>query len=131
MKNKIRASVLLAYSDCHGPEADMRAGMATRNLNFRAPGPLPVSEAMPLMEEALGGRTYNEFAPELLALLPASAQVTIAREYGVAVYVKGNPFNIAEPNRNSYSKNAEDNPKLKTDEISYDAERDESRIWWD
>jgi hypothetical protein len=125
----IRASVLLAFSDCHGSEADMRAGCETRNLSFRAPGSLPVSEAMPLMAEACP--SYNNFAPELLALLPADAQVTIAREGSVAIYVAGNPFNIAEPNRYSYSTNADDNPKLCADEISYDAEADLTRLWWD
>lgn len=131
MKNEIRASVLLAFSDCHGSEADMRAGYATRNLQFRAPGPLPVSEAMPLMDEALNGSAYNEFRAELLALLPASAQVTIAREGSVTIYVAGNPLNIAEANRYSYSTNAHSNPKLMADEISYDAEADLTRIWWD
>ncbi len=122
-------AIMLAFADVHYPESRMREAMQARNLQFRAPGWMPVSEAMEIMAEACP--SYNEFAPELLALLPADAQVSIAREYSVAIYVKGNPFAISAEDAYAYGKNAEANPQLKADEISYDAEKDETRLWFD
>ncbi len=125
----IVAAILLAFADVHYPESRMHEAMQVRDLRFRAPGSMPVSEAMEIMAEACP--SYNEFAPEVLALLPADAQVSIAREGSVAIYVKGNPFNIAFPDELQYSKNAAANPQFQANEISYDADKDETRLWFD
>ncbi len=125
----IGRAVLAAFADCHGSESSRNLGMSTRNLRFRAPGSTSVSDAMEIMSVACDG--YNDFRPELLALLPADAQVTIAREGSVAIYVKGNPFNIPGHLINDYSANAAANPQFQASEISYDAEKDETRLWFD
>ena len=126
----LAAAILLAYSDCHGTEAEMNAGYDTRNLNFRADGPLPRDEAAALMQRAVP-HGYNAFKANVLRKLPDDAQVIIAREGSVCVYVKGNPLSIRAVDAKAYGVNSEAHPELRADEISYHAEKDETRIWWD
>ncbi len=115
--SSLKAAILLAFADCHGTEAERDAGYATRNLSFRAAGPVPRDTAFSIMDEALGGSTYNAFEAKLLRKLPDHSQVTIAREGSVCVYVKGRVYASAKA--------------LKADEFDYNVETDETRIWWD
>lgn len=124
-------AVLAAYADCHGSEQQRNLGYDTRSLRFRSRDWLPVSEAMPIFDEALGRAGYNDFCAELLALLPAGAQVQIAREDSPCIYVKGNPFAIAPEDAKAYGKNAKAHPQFEANEISYDPATDCTRLWWD
>lgn len=94
---------------------------ATRNLNFRCDAPLLPSEAVAIMTKALDVKKptdcgYNEFSPPLLAKLPANAELNIAREGSVCVYVKGD---IETPDG------------FKNDERHFYADKNETRFWWD
>ncbi len=115
LSSPIAAAIMLAFADCN--LTDEREGYAKRNLAFRAPGPLDPIEAADVMREAVP-HGYNEFHADLLALLPADAQVTIAREGSVCIYVSG-----------ELSKALADT--LKADEYDYDPTTGESRLWWD
>jgi hypothetical protein len=101
----------LAYADCH---MDWETGSKLCNLSFRASHPVSRDEAIKIFGEFV--TSYNEFGPELLKVLPEDAQVTIARQCSVCIYVKG-----------KIKKSA----KLKCDEFDYYPESDETRIWWD
>jgi len=131
LSSPLAVSILTAYADCHCAEHDYNDAIAQRNLNFRAADPVTRDEAVAIMREALAHGSYNEFKPSLLELLPTDAQVTIAREGSVCVYVKGNPLNIAPEDAERYGHNADANPQFKADEISYDATTDQTRLWFD
>ncbi len=80
---KVRKEVMKAYAD-----ANMRGekGYELRSLQFKASAPLSVKDAKQVLSEAIP-EGYNEFDAYLLDLLPPDAQVVIAREYSVALYV--------------------------------------------
>ena len=110
----IARAVRKAYADCVGEPNDPKA-MSTRNLNFRASQDVSRDEAIAIMSEAVPDG-YNEFHAQLLALLPEDARITIAREGSVCIYVKGD--DLVDEN-------------LLFDEIHYDPQSNETRIWWD
>ena len=108
----ILASVLLAYADCN--LKDESEGYRLRNLNFRAASPVSKTDAIKIARQAIP-QGYNEFKADALALLPDNAQVTFAREGSVCIYVKGNVQIDG----------------LKEDEMDFNPDTNETRIWWD
>ena len=94
VESSVSHEVAEAYADCWdyhpevGYDADAWAAVAKRrNLDFLASEWLPRDEAKAALEQWVQG--YNLFHPGLLDHLPASAEVRIAREGSVALYVKG------------------------------------------
>ncbi len=110
VNDAVRRSVLVAYNE------------DTRQLDFRAVAPVSVSVAVAIMSEALGvsedERGYNDFKPSILRKLPANAEIILAREGSVCVYVKGNIPNTVDADEHSYIENR------------YPL-RDVTRFWWD
>lgn len=90
---------------------------------YRAPFPVSPREAAEIMEAALayadGG--YNAFEPKLLLKLPADAQVILAREYSVCVYVTVNPLFAGKDALQR---------KMEADECDFQ-EDGTLRLWWD
>lgn len=104
-----------AYADCDNSIPSGEA-MRLRDLHFRALFPVTRDEAVKIMEKCVGG--YNEFEARLLKKLPEDAQVTLAREGSVCIYVKGKlPESLKEA--------------MKEDEFDYNPSTGETRIWWD
>jgi len=104
-----------AYADCDDSIPSGEA-MRLRNLSFRALFPVTRDEAVKIMGKCVP--SYNEFAPRLLKKLPEDAQVTLAREGSVCIYVKGRlPESLKEA--------------MKEDEFDYDPTTNETRVWWD
>lgn len=90
----VSAEVAEAYADCwdfyperDGWEQGWGKVAARRSLDFLATKWLPRDEAKWVMQQWVKG--YNAFDPSLLDHLPAKAQVRIARESSVAIYVRG------------------------------------------
>jgi hypothetical protein len=102
-----------AYADAHG-DRPFSETESIRNLDFRAHAPVIRDDAVAIMREACPG--YNEFKPDLLNLLPVKAQVLLAREGSVCIYVSGE---------------LPANPLMLADEWNYYPESDQTRIWWD
>lgn len=91
---RVSSEVAEAYADCWDffPERDgYGPGWAKverrRSLDFLATKWLPRDDAKWVMQQWVKG--YNAFDPSLLDHLPAKAQVRIAREGSVAIYVRG------------------------------------------
>lgn len=103
-----------AYADCWMSWED---GSRLRDLSFRAVAALPRDKAIDALRQAIPGG-YNEFRAELLEALPETAEITIAREGSVCIYVKGR----LQP---------ELERALRCDEFDYNPKTDETRIWWD
>jgi hypothetical protein len=116
---KISAEVLKAYADCHVS----RYKFDERSLTFRASGYLKGEEFRRLMKTAIGVG-YNEFDEEIIDKLVnffgESSHYTIARESSVCVYIKPK----------DKTKNIPMWP-LRVDEVSYNVETGEFRLWWD
>ncbi len=116
-----------AYADCHGKgEYDYRAERSvegySRNLEYRSPGTVSVTDAVAIMKAAIGSG-YNEFKPELLRLLPKQARVRLAREGSVCVYVETISDGLEELQE-----------KMKADEFDKTETTNgvnTYRIWWD
>ena len=112
---KVTAEVMKAYSDCH---MEWEEGSKLRNLNFKASAPVSRDDAVAIMEKALGrGGSYNDFEPSLLKHLPEDAEVWLARESSVCVYVRSNST-------------TQWLHKMSADEADV-AEDDLIRMWWD
>jgi len=99
----------------------------TRNLNFRASKSVPVLDAVTIMCAALGCKDnesgYNNFKPGFLLALPQDANVTLAREGSVCVYVK-------LPKGHTLKLDARTQRAMMIDE--YHPQKDGSvRLWWD
>jgi hypothetical protein len=83
-----------AYADCwdyHPPQGvmlgpDWDAVSKRRNLDFLASRWLPRDDAKWVMEQWV--KDYNEFSPEVIDKFPAEAEIRIAREGSVCLYVK-------------------------------------------
>lgn len=114
--NMVRNEVKTAYADC--AENPVQEAYGIRKLNFRASYSVSRNEAVEIMKEAVHGG-YNEFAFNLIKLLPEKARITIAREGSVCLYVflEGSKF----PR----------NARMKYDEFYFNPQTQETRIWWD
>ena len=83
-----------AYADCwdyHPAPGEMfgpawNAVEKRRNLDFLASRWLPKEDAKWIMEQWVKG--YNEFSPDVIAKFPDEAQIRIAREGSVCLYVR-------------------------------------------
>lgn len=113
---EIRESVMKAYADCHG-NLPFEQTMNVRDLHFRADAAITRDNAIDIMGAAIT-TGYNEFSASVLAQLPESALVTLARENSVCVYVNG-----------KLGQSFAD--KMKADELDYNPNTKETRIWWD
>lgn len=102
-----------AYFDCWN-EQDAEANKR-RKLEFRASLPVSRDEAIVIMKEAVP-QGYNEFNAMRLVFLPVDAQLTLAREASVCVYVQGK---------------LPKNDELRNDEHHYIGDKNETRLWWD
>ena len=99
MNKKVLSATKRAYGDSQqfpntieGQLKEQKAYKA-RNLNFRAPAPVSVTDAVSIMTVALcvpsaETEAYNNFRPSHLGMLPEGAKVTLAREGSVCAYVK-------------------------------------------
>ena len=113
MNETVLNEVLEAYCDCRLP---FEVAANRRNLNFRASEPVTVKEAKEIMERALGeDGGYNAFTPDILDNFPTDCEITLGREYSVAIYAKG--ANLPKPEA------------IKADEFSI--ENGWARYWWD
>ena len=89
MKNlTVEKQTLDAYSDCNSDEP-FEVTSKTRSLNFHASEFVPRTEAQRILALAIP-QGYNAFKADLLNKFPKSAEIKIAREYSVALYVKPN-----------------------------------------
>jgi len=99
MNKKVLAATKRAYGDSqqfpNTIEGQLKEQKAykTRNLNFRAPAPVSVVDAIEIMTVALcvpspETEAYNNFKPNHLALLPVGSKVILAREGSVCAYAK-------------------------------------------
>jgi len=85
-----------AYADCwaYDPNSPHAAGTwkdvaQRRNLDFFATRWLPRDEAKWVMEQWV--KEYNYFTPKLIDRFPADAEIRIAREGSVCLYVRVSP----------------------------------------
>ena len=109
--DQVRDEVKEAYADCWLPWEE---GEPRRNLHFRASASVSPKEAKAIMKKFANG--HNAFSYEILCEFPEDAEITIAREGSVCLYVTG--------------KNLPTRDVLGCDE--YDKTEDGStRIWWD
>jgi hypothetical protein len=110
-----------AFSDCHGTEKEQTEGMNRRNLDFRSSYLLTREQAVKVMSKYC--KSYNEFRPDLLKLLPDGCLIRIAREGSAGLYVETEqeiPKSTAE--------------EMKVDEFDlYQTigDRKVYRFWWD
>jgi hypothetical protein len=90
----VSKEVAEAYADCwdynpgsrvFDPDAWQRVA-ARRNLAYLATRWLPRDEAQWVMEQWV--KDYNNFTPDLIARFPEEAEIRIARESSVCLYVK-------------------------------------------
>jgi hypothetical protein len=99
MNKKVLAATRRAYGDSQQfPDTiegnlKQNKAFAARNLNFRAPAPVSVTDAVEIMRVALcvpstEMEAYNNFKPAHLGMLPECSKVILAREGSVCVYVK-------------------------------------------
>ena len=117
LKKKVNRFNPRFISARHEVMAAYNEGMG-RNLNFFCTAPLTPAEAAIIMHEALRGETYNEFKADLLLRLPPSAEVYLAREYSVCIYVKGD---IKAPRGFLHDERHVNQPK----------HEGQTRFWWD
>jgi hypothetical protein len=114
---EITAEVVRAYADCN---MEWEEGAKLRNLDFKASGPVNRDEAVDIMALALNrDGSYNDFTPDVLSLLPEDAEVWLAREGSVAVYVRSN-----STKQWLHKMNADEADIVGDDEEYY-------RMWWD
>jgi hypothetical protein len=108
--NTVQNQVKMAYADCwmSGNEA-----YNLRNLKFRASQAVSRDEAYEIMNQFVPG--YNAFESELIKKFPKNAQIVIAREGSVCLYVKSNKYPSAK--------------SMSADEK--DKEGEFVRYWWD
>ena len=99
---------LMMLNNITSDEADQ-----LRSLHFRATRPVTRWEAIEILSAYVP--SYNDFEPKWLLELPEDAQITIARENSVCLYVKGK-INFKP---------------TKCEEKHYNPETDETRLWWD
>lgn len=99
MNKKVLTSTKRAYCDSerfpNTIEGQLKEQKAykNRNLNFKAPAPVSVADAVTIMTVALcvpspDTDAYNNFRPSHLGMLPEGTKVTLAREGSVCAYVK-------------------------------------------
>lgn len=110
MNTTVLNEVKKAYTDCwmSGDEA-----YRLRILNFRASQAVSRDEAYEIMNQFVPG--YNAFEPELIKKFPKNAQIVIAREGSVCLYVKSSKHPGAK------TVNADEKDK----------EGEFVRYWWD
>lgn len=88
--SQIKAEVIAAYNE------------ETRNLHFKASGPMGIDAAVKTMTKALDipnedCEGYNNFKPSFLRFLPKGTKITLAREGSVCVYITPpKPFAIQQ-----------------------------------
>ena len=114
MNDTILQEIMTAYADAHG-DVDNELAMQRRKLDFLASGPVSRDDAVAIMAKAVD-HSYNNFTAALLAKLPADAQITLAREGSVCVYVAGKVKPVKS---------------MLADEWDYDAAKNRTRLWWD
>lgn len=92
----VRAEAFKAYADRFPDmsQEQFEKSFDIRQLDWRASLPLMVTEAIQIMEEVCP--SYNLFEPSLLRHLPAVAEVTLARDGSVCIYVKNVRPNLRE-----------------------------------
>lgn len=117
-KNELNQSVLNAYADCNGTEAE-------RNLNFLATEPVSAAELQILMRAAVP-EGYNGFDPlisvdNLVACFGDKAQYFVAREGSVCIYIKPTFGNLWLRDLND----------IHADEILFCPKKQMFRVWWD
>lgn len=81
----VSEEVRQAYADAW--DHDSNSKYERRSLDFLASRWLSRDDARDILRRYVP--SYNEFGPHLLDNLPAKCQVRIARDYSVAIYVKG------------------------------------------
>lgn len=116
--------VVAAYSDCL-PET-VNADSIGRNINFLSNRALNLTEATKVMRLAVPFG-YNRFDVEeamhaIAAVFGENAQVLLAREHSVCMYVK--------PSKNVWLSRGEVEVGL-ADEVSFVTDLGMFRIWWD
>lgn len=132
MNKKVLFATKRAYCDSEqfpntieGQLKEQKAYKA-RNLNFRAPASVSVTDAVTIMTVSLcvpsaETEAYNNFRPSHLGMLPEGSEITLAREGSVCAYVK-------LPKGKTI--NARTQRAMKVDEC--DSQPDGTvRLWWD
>ena len=116
MNKQLLQEVKTAYADS---TMEWELAVKIRNLGFRASQACSPAEAFDILKAAIP-KGYNEFTAALVKKFPAHAQITIAREGSVCMYVTG--VQAHEPELPSRE-------ELMADE--YDWTGNALRIWWD
>jgi len=107
---KILNETIEAYADC---TMTWEMGWQRRNLSFKASAPVSRDEAIEIANKAIPGG-YNAFKASKLKLLPVFAEIILARENSVCVYVTPPVKEIKA---------------MEADE--WNTEDGVTRIWWD
>lgn len=111
-----------------------QAAYAKRSLQWRADLPVSMQEAVAILTNALGvwdhQPGYNFFRPMLLEKLGPEAEIVLAREYSVCIYVKVGTCELLDG-----CLNEDDGDRL---DVASELEADELhrrgdywRLWWD
>jgi hypothetical protein len=108
---QVRDETYEAYFDCT-KEGEKHPDPERRKLHFRASQPVSKSEAISIMQKCIPCG-YNDFDASVLNQLPDYAQIFLARESSVCIYVKGK------------------HTLTTAQETNYDPATDETRFWWD
>lgn len=120
MNKKVLKEAMIAYADCN---MGWEEGSKIRNLHWEASEYVNREEAEKIMEKALGeSEAYNDFHPSVFSHLPENAQIKLARESSVCIYVKRSP-GVA------LSEHHQD--KMGADEFNYYDKQQRYRFWWD
>lgn len=127
MNTALLNEVKEAYADCwlediHG------AGMARRNLDFKASEFCSPAEAKAIMEQAVP-HGYNGFHPSLLEAFPDDCKILIAREGSVCMYVH---FIVYDDMPSQSALQADEYDEVKAGSWgATDKTIGTIRIWWD
>lgn len=127
MNQKVLKETVSAYCDSN-PKVPFEQTMKLRNLQFHASEPVSRAEAVGIMTKALFLKNpavegYNNFAPALLNNLPLNADIWLAREYSVCVYVDMKMLLDSNDLKQLQT-------RMNADECDRDA-NGKIRIWWD
>lgn len=116
-------SILAAYSDCN------EYGKGERNLDFYSNTPLTAETLKEVIPMAIP-EGYNNFHPvesvnKLIEIFGDKSAYHVAREGSVCIYITSKDGNLwVNGNRNQLD-------TLNADEILFDGEKQQFRVWWD
>lgn len=104
--------IYAVYGDCNNIGKPHQ-----RCLDFKSPKFFKKAQAKSILKKAVHG--YNSFTYSCLDCLPEKAEISIAREGSVCLYIQNCKISRKMAN------------KMSVDEFDWDAKRNCYRLWWD